>query len=81
MDRQNVTISLPKILLKQAKAMALLREKSLSELLRESLEGKVRKTTGYKKTQTRQLKILKKGLNLGTKGSIAVSREKLHGMH
>lgn len=78
MDRQNVTISLPKILLKQAKAVALLREKSLSELLRESLEEKVRKTTGYKKAQARQLKILKKGLNLGTKGAIAVSREELH---
>ncbi|MCU0289481.1 MAG: CopG family transcriptional regulator [Acidobacteria bacterium] len=78
MDRQNVTISLPKILLKQAKAVALLREKSLSELLRESLEEKVRKTTGYKKAQARQLKILKKGLNLGTKGCIDISREELH---
>lgn len=46
--------------------------------LHESLEEKVRKTTAYKKAQARQLKILEKSLNLGTKGSITVSREELH---
>lgn len=78
MERQNVTISLPKMLLKKAKAVAVLRDKSISELLRESLEEKVRKLTGYKKAQNRQIKILQQGLNLGTNGSISVSREELH---
>jgi metal-responsive CopG/Arc/MetJ family transcriptional regulator len=78
MERQNVTISLPKVLLKKAKAIAALREKSLSELLRESLEEKVRESTGYKRARTRQVGLLQKGLNLGTNGSISVSREELH---
>ncbi len=78
MDRQNVTLSLPKSLLQKAKMVAASREKSLSEFLKESLEDKVREATGYKKAKGRQLKLLKAGLNLGTKGQITVAREELH---
>jgi hypothetical protein len=79
MDRQNVTLSLPKSLLKKAKIIAASKEKSLSEFLRESLEEKVRGANGYKKAKERQLKILKEGLNLGTKGHITIAREEVHG--
>jgi hypothetical protein len=78
MELQNVTLSLPKILLKKAKASGALSEKSLSELLRESLEKKVKETAVYGKAKNRQLKTLKKGINLGTNGSIAFSREELY---
>ncbi len=78
MERQNVTLSIDKSLLKKAKMIAVSEDKSLSELLRESLESRIRETTGYKKAQGRQLKALKKGYNLGTKGEIAVSREEIH---
>ncbi len=78
MDRQNVTLSLPKSLLKKAKVIAASREKSLSELLRESLEEKVREANGYKKARQRQLKLLKEGLDLGTKGRITTTRDELH---
>ena len=78
MERQNVTLSLPKLLLKKAKVVAASREKSLSELLRESLEQKVREANGYKKARQRQLKLLKEGLDLGTKGDIATTRDEVH---
>jgi metal-responsive CopG/Arc/MetJ family transcriptional regulator len=78
MNRQNVTLSLPTSLLKKAKVIAASREKSLSEFLRESLEEKVREANGYKKARRRQLKLLKEGLDLGTKGHITTSREELH---
>jgi len=78
MERQNVTLSLPKLLLKKAKVIAAGREKSLSELLRESLEEKVREANGYKKARQRQLKLLKEGLDLGTKGDIATTRDEIH---
>jgi metal-responsive CopG/Arc/MetJ family transcriptional regulator len=77
-DRQNVTLSLPKPLLKKVKTIAAKKDKSLSEMLRESLEEKVREDTGYKKARERQLKILRRGLDLGTKGSIKISREEIH---
>jgi Arc/MetJ-type ribon-helix-helix transcriptional regulator len=78
MNRQNVTLSLPKSLLKKAKVIAAGREKSLSELLRESLEEKVREANGYKKARQRQLKLLKEGLDLGTKGEIVTTRDEVH---
>jgi metal-responsive CopG/Arc/MetJ family transcriptional regulator len=78
MNRQNVTLSLPKSLLKRAKVIAASKEKSLSQLLRESLEEKVKESTGYKKAMERQLRLMKKGFDLGTKGKITLSREELH---
>lgn len=78
MNRQNVTLSLPKTLLKQAKMMATSKDKSLSEFLRDALEEKVREATGYKKARNRQLKLLKNGINFSTKGYITASREELH---
>ncbi len=78
MNRQNITLSLPKSLLKKAKIIAASKDKSMSELLRESLEDKVREATGYKKAMERQLKLLRKGFDLGTKGRITISREEIH---
>ena len=78
MEMQDVTISVPKRLFKEAQALATLREKSLGQLLRDVLEEKVREVTGYKKAKKRQIKILQDGFNLGTNGSIAVPREELY---
>ncbi len=78
MEKQNVTLSIPKMLLRQAKIMAASQDKSLSQFLRESLEEKVREEADYSKAQKRQLRLLKKGLDLGTKGQIKISRDDLH---
>jgi metal-responsive CopG/Arc/MetJ family transcriptional regulator len=78
MERQNVTLSLPKPLLRKARAVATKAEKSLSELLREALEEKVNEESGYKKAKRSQLNLLKVGLDLGTEGYIKISREELH---
>lgn len=69
---------MPKELLKKAKAMAASKEKSLSELLRESLEEKIKEATGYKKAKDRQIGLLNQGLDLGTKGRMTITREELH---
>jgi hypothetical protein len=78
MDRQNVTLSLPKSLLKKAKVAAVKKEKSLSQLLIEALEEKVKEDIDYKKAKERQFKLLNTGFDLGTKGRITISREELH---
>ncbi|MFZ5995454.1 MAG: CopG family transcriptional regulator [Thermodesulfobacteriota bacterium] len=78
MERQNVTLSLPKSLLKKARAIAIREDKSLSALLRESLEYKVREAIGYKRARQKQMKVLKAGIDLGTQGHIAVSRDDIH---
>jgi plasmid stability protein len=68
MERQNITLSLPKALLKKAKILAVMKDRSLSDLLRETLEDKLKEETAR----------MEKGFDLGTKGKITVSREDLH---
>lgn len=78
MERQNVTLSIPRELLRKAKSLAVKKDRSLSELLRGALEEKVREESGYQRARDRQLALMKKGFDLGTKGKISVSREELH---
>lgn len=78
MERQNVTLSLPKALLKKAKTLAVMKDSSLSELLRETLEEKVKQETGYQRAKDKQIALMRKGFDLGTKGKISIPREELH---
>ena len=78
MEKQNVTLSIPKTVLRQAKIIAASQDKSLSQLMREFLEEKVREETDYNNARKRQLKLLKKGLDLGTGGQVKTSRDELH---
>jgi hypothetical protein len=78
MERRNVTLSLPKTLLKKAKTLAVMKDRSLSDLLRETLEEKVKEEIGYQRAKDRQIALMEKGFNLGTKGRITISREELH---
>jgi hypothetical protein len=78
MEKQNVTLSLPKSLLKKAKTLAIMKDRSLSDLLKETLEEKVKRETGYQRAKDRQIALMKKGFDMGTKGKISTSREELH---
>jgi len=78
MEKQNITLSLPKALLKKAKAIASNESKSLSKLLKESLENRIANESGYNEARERQLEYLQTGFNLGTEGQIGVSRKELH---
>jgi len=78
MERQNVTLSLPKSLLKQAKILAAQEDKSLSELIRETLSKKVQEESGYEDAKKRQIALMEKGFNLGTKGKMKFSRDELY---
>jgi len=78
MERQNVTLSLPKALIKKAKTLAVMEDRSLSELLRETLEEKVKEATGYQRAKDRQLALMEKGVDLGTKGKITFRREEIY---
>jgi hypothetical protein len=65
-------------LLKKAKVMAAHKDKSLNGLFVEAIEEMVRKYDRYKMARERQLRLLKTGLNLETKGRLAISREEIH---
>lgn len=74
MERQNVTLSLPKSLLKKSRTLAVLRNKSLSELLRDLLEKEIMDESGYQRARVRQVKPMEKGIDLGTYGKISKAR-------
>ena len=78
MENQNVTLSIPPTLLKQAKIVAASQDKSLSQLMRESFEEKAREEADYKKARIRQIRLPKKGLDLGAGGQVNISRDELY---
>ena len=78
MEKQNLTLSLPKALLKKAKILAARREISLSEMVREAIEERVREDSGYQKARRRHTHALMKSFDLGTNGHFGVFREALH---
>jgi hypothetical protein len=77
-ERRNVTLSLSNSLLYRAKLAAVKENKSLSEFMREALDDKMQRSSGYEQAKKRQLKMLEMNLDLGTKGQIQISREDLH---
>ena len=78
MEKQNVTLSLPKALLKKAKTLAIMKDRSLSELLRETLEEKVKEEGGYQRARRKQIAFMERGADLGNKDPISISRDELH---
>ena len=78
MERQNITLSLPKALLKKAKIIAVMEGRSLSDLLKITIEEKIKQDSGYLSAKNRQISLMEKGFNLGTEGRISIKREELH---
>lgn len=78
MERQNVTLSIPKDILKKARILAVEQETSLSALLTRTLSDIVDRHERYDTAQTTQVALLEKGFNLGTGGQITWERETLH---
>lgn len=74
----NVTLSLPDDLLREARHLAVDEGVSLSKFVARSLEQRVESVRGYRSARDRQLRLLRQGLDLGTRGSTSWSRESLH---
>ncbi len=78
MEYQNVTISLPKEILRKAKHIAIDRQTSLSGLLAKTLEEIVHHEEAYQQAKQRQLSAMEKGFDLGLKGKVFWARDELH---
>jgi len=77
-ERQNVTISVPKDVLRKAKHLAINRQTSLSGLMTETLKDLVNREESYQKARSRQLSLLDEGMELGLQGNIKWTREEIH---
>ncbi|QUL98519.1 MAG: CopG family transcriptional regulator [Candidatus Fermentithermobacillus carboniphilus] len=77
MECQNVTLSLPKELLRRAKHIAVERGMSLSGLLAQLLEDLTRREDRYLKAKELHLAMLGE-FDLGTEGVVTWTRSDLH---
>ena len=77
MEYQNVTLAIPKEILRRAKHIAIERGTSLSGLLTQLLEELTRREDAYQKAKEYHLALLDK-LDLATEGKITWSRSDLH---
>ena len=78
MEKQNITLSISKDILREAKHLAVDRGISLSRLLVEALEERVKRLSQMGQAAERQRTLMRRGLKLGTKGKIRWTREDLH---
>lgn len=78
MEKQNITLALPKDVLRRVKVLAAERGTSVSALMQRLLEQHLAWHEGYEQARKRQVALLERGLNLGTYGERSWSREDLH---
>jgi hypothetical protein len=77
-EKQNITLSLPREILKKGKVLAARKGISLNELVRELLQANTENDGEYQASAERQIKRMKEGIQLGTKGKITWKRDQLH---
>ena len=78
MERQNITLSIPKETLKKAKHLAVEKDQSLSGLLTEFIEDLVCQEERYRQAEQRQLVLMERGIDFGLKENVDWSREEIH---
>ncbi|WP_366922477.1 CopG family transcriptional regulator [Metallumcola ferriviriculae] len=78
MERQNVTLSVPKEILQKIKHLAVDKRTSVSALLVKALEETVRKDEAFQTAKSRQLALMEQGFDLGIEGKINYNRDDLH---
>jgi len=78
METQNITLSLPKALLRRFKRFAFEKERSVSALLRELMEEALKKSDSYERAHRAWLEDMKNPRDLGTHGKITWTRDELH---
>jgi hypothetical protein len=76
MDNQNITLSLPKPVLRRIKIMAAQRQSSVSRLLTRAVEKMLEEETEYESARKRQMALLEEGIKLGFRKP--ASRDELH---
>jgi hypothetical protein len=75
---QNITLSIPKPVLRKVKILAVERQTSVSALLTGLLEEIVEREDAYAAARERALARLTRPVNLGTQGRVTWTRESLH---
>jgi predicted transcriptional regulator len=78
MEKQNITLSVPKDVLHKVKLIAVQRQTSVSAMLTQTLEQIVEREETYALASRRHLEWLNRGADLGTAGQAPAGRGELH---
>jgi hypothetical protein len=78
MALQNVALTLPEEVLREARHMAVDRGVPLSRCLSMVLEEQVRDRRRYEEARDRQRALMRQGIDLGAHGQITWTRDELH---
>jgi len=76
MQKQNITLSVDKEVLRKARVLAARRDTSISGLLSQQIEALVGQEEAYERARSEAMKLLEKGFHLG--GARRASRDELH---
>jgi len=80
-ETRNITLALPKNLLRKVKLLAVERDMSVSRLLAETLEELVKRDDAYERAYARWREDMRHLRSLGTNGKITWTRDELHERH
>jgi hypothetical protein len=75
-EKQNVTISISRQVLRKAKILAARRDTSISGLLAQEIESLVGNEEAYERAERQAMTLLDKGFHMG--GVIRAGRDELH---
>ena len=78
METQNVTVTLPADILREARHLAVDRGMSLSKFVATVIEEQVSRSRRYDEARQRQSQMMAEAGDRGTNGTIAWSRDELH---
>lgn len=78
METQNITLSLPKDLVRKVKLIAVEKQTSISGLMKDLLSEVVAQEDRYAMARRRHQEALRRGADLGTRGTAGWTREALH---
>jgi predicted transcriptional regulator len=77
-ETQNITLALPKDVLRRVKRLAVEKETSVSRLLTEALQEVVHREDAYAAARQRALEAMEHPASLGTGGEARWTRQDLH---
>ena len=78
MEKQNITLAVPKDVLKKIKLIAVERGTSISGLIVNMMRELASSEDDYEAAKRRQIEYMRKGFDLGTHGEITWDRDSLH---
>jgi predicted transcriptional regulator len=77
-ETRNITLALPRELLRRLKRLAVERDSSISATVRDLIEDAVRADDAYERAHRRWREDVKQARNLGTYGKRTWTRDELH---